>query len=447
MADATPDDVTLASQAFIYGYPLVYNMHEIAKMSAGTGVLPDPVPFNTLGAARTLLGPEAKFVTPNNDTLYLIAPGDLRNGPLVLTVPDTGSRYYVLQFVDAWTNNFAYIGTRATGNGAGAFLLAPPGYSGPGLDGATVIEVPTTVFAMVGRIAVDGDADLPAVHALQDQFSLEPHAPGASGDGPIGVPVPVDGVPDDLMWWEQFRVAVKAFAPGDVDQQFLDVAARFGVLDDESPYGDLDPARAQVLIDGAKKGAETIETLGTTLIKPVDGWTSAMHAFDYNLDYLSVGTIDTPEWKIADRLTAYVTRAVAARLGLWGNHGYEALYNILWTDGNGDPLDGSHRYELVLPSAPPVDAFWSLSMYDSPDYYLVANPIDRYQIGDRTEGLITADDGSITIYLQAEAPGGDKDANWLPAPTGVFRPVFRSYLPKAPLVDGTYAFPPVRRVD
>jgi hypothetical protein len=176
------------------------------------------------------------------------------------------------------------------------------------------------------------------------------------------------------------------------------------------------------------------------------GWSSALHAFDYNLDHLGLGTIDATEWKIPDRAKAYVVRAMAARAGFWGNHGYEADYAFAWTDSDGQPLDGANRYELRLESPPPVDAFWSLTMYDVPDFYLVANPIDRYSIGDRTPGLQTGRDGSVTIYLQTDSPGPGKDANWLPTPAGAFRPIMRTYQPLQPILDGTYVLPAVRKV-
>jgi hypothetical protein len=190
-----------------------------------------------------------------------------------------------------------------------------------------------------------------------------------------------------------------------------------------------------------------VDELSKTTLKIVDGWSTAEHAFDYNLDYLGPGTIDEPEWKIADRATAYATRAVAARLGLWGNHGYEATYYILWQDEHGDELDGSHAYELILSPPPPVNAFWSLTMYDEPGYYLVTNPIDRYSIGDRTPGLHTAADGSVTIYMQHTSPGEAKESNWLPAPAGKFRPVLRCYVPGEAILTGQYKLPTVRRVN
>jgi hypothetical protein len=137
----------------------------------------------------------------------------------------------------------------------------------------------------------------------------------------------------------------------------------------------------------------------------VNGWNSATHSFDYNLDHLGVGTLDRPEWRIEDRAVAYATRAAAARGGLWGNHGYEASYSMLWVDGDGDALDGANdRYELRLAPPTPVDAFWSLAMYDASDFYLVANPIDRYSIGDRTPGLATDGDGRSRSTFSATRP-------------------------------------------
>ncbi len=443
MTDA--DRIKVATQTYIYGYPMVYDLDETAKILSGsTSIVADAGP-NQFAYARELLGPDAKFVSPNNDTLYVIAACDVSAGPLVLHVPDTHDRYYVLQFVDAWSNNFAYVGRRATGTAEGNYLLTPTGYSDPVPDGMPVIEAPSNIFTIVGRVQANGADDLPAVHELQDAFTLRT----ISGDAPppgTGLPKIIPGVDPALAWWERFRVFLGEFPPPPADTAFVDAAATLGLTATDSPLVDPDPDLAKILVEGQKQGDATIETLGKTMIKMVNGWTSAMHAFDYNLDRVGLGTIDTPEWKIADRTTAYVTRAIAARLGLWGNHGYEAQYDILWQDEHGDELDGTGTYELTLRPAPPVDAFWSITMYDEPDYYLVANPIDRYSLGDRTPGLETAADGSVIIFMQQGTPGADKESNWLPAPSGKFRPILRSYQPKEQILSGGYELPKVRRV-
>jgi len=444
MADG--QQVKDAAEVYIYGYPLVYDLQEVANFVEGAGSFPVQAPYNSFGYARRLLGPETKFVSPNNDTLYVIAMMDVRQGPVVLHVPDTHDRYYVLQFIDAWSNNFAYIGRRATGTAEASFLLTDPAYDGPVPDGMTVLQAPTGVFTIGGRVQVDGDADLPAVHALQDQFTLTPLAGGASPGQVTGVPKPDPQVGDDLRWWEQFRVALAAFPPPQADAPFVALAERFGATAAESPYVDPDPELVELLTAGHQAGQAKIEELGKAGGDAAGGWTSAMHIFDYNLDHLGPGTIDAPEWKISDRPKAYVTRAVAARAGLWGNHGYEADYAFVWTDHDGQPLDGANRYELRLEQPPPVDAFWSLTMYDVPDFYLVANPIDRYSIGDRTPGLKTANDGSVTISMQTDSPGPGKESNWLPTPQGRFRPIVRMYQPQKAILDGTYVLPAIRKV-
>jgi hypothetical protein len=446
------EQVKLAAQVFLYGYPLVYSMREMAKFPKGTATLyaGKRLPYNTFGYARELITPDAHFVSPNNDTLYMYAVADVRSGPLVLHTPDTHDRYYVLQLIDAWSNNFAYVGRRATGTQEANYLIAPHDYSGPVPEGMKVIHAPTGLLMIGGRVATNGAADLPAAHALQDQFTitaLSVYQGGAAPAAVPGVPEADPRVSDDLKWWERFRVALAAFPPPAADAPFLALCEKFGLTAAESPYINPDPALEQVLVLGQKAGEDKIEELLKTAIKRVNGWQNALHIFDYNLDFYEIGAIDSPQWKIADRKTAYVLRAVAARAGLWGNHGYEADYQIVYTDADDQLLDSAHSYELHLPVPPPVNAFWSLTMYDAHDFYLVANPIHRYSIGDRTPGLKYGADGSLTIYMQKDSPGADKESNWLPTPqTGNFRPVMRMYQPQQPITEGTYLLPAIKRV-
>ena len=170
------------------------------------------------------------------------------------------------------------------------------------------------------------------------------------------------------------------------------------------------------------------------------------HLFDYNLDHFGIGTIDSPQWKTADRQASYLLRAAAARSALWGNHGYEVVYAHTYTDTEGKQLSGAHSYTLRFELPPPVESFWSVTMYDTPDYYLVDNPADRYSIGDRTPGLTYADDGSLTLVLQKERPGNPAEAsNWLPSPEGDFRPMIRLYTPKDAVLNGSYQLPRLER--
>ena len=444
-----PEMLQRALEAYVYGYPLVCDLKETAAVVEGDGSLPLTSSYNHFVRARALLGPETNFVTPNNDTLYILAGCDLSEGPLVLDVPDTAGRYYVLQFVDAWTNNFAYIGRRSTGTAEGTYLLAPAEYRGTVPEGMTEVRAPTLVFTIVGRVQVDGADDLPAVHDIQDGFSLTPlvvHQGGSTPPPVAGIPAGDTRVSGDLQWWEQLRVCVAAFPPPAGDARYLALLDELGVTARESPYIDPEPDLARLLVEGAKAGQALIEALIKSAAPPVNGWTDTLHLFDYNLDFFEVGTVDAPDWKIADRSKAYATRAAVARAGLWGNHGYEADYRLVNVDADGHQLDGSHRYELRLDRLPPVDAFWSLTMYDVPEFHLVDNPIDRYRIGSNTPDLTFADDGSLTIYLQAASPGAGKESNWLPVPAGDFRPVMRLYQPRDEVLAGKYDLPPMRRV-
>ena len=429
------DLAALAADAYIYGFPLVFDLQMVGGQ-AEMGMI-QPAPFNTFSHASRLAGPDDRFVSINNDTIYSIAQVDVSGGPVLLRVPDTAGRYYVLQFVDAWTNNFAYVGRRATGIAAGSFLLTPPGWQGNTPSGARVIEFPTTVATIVGRWACDGPDDLPAVRALQDLLALEPQGGSAAGFSAPAV------VPGELAFFEQMRTWMLAFPPSAADQAYQQRFASLGLLDPESRYADCPPDLARALTAGADDAKQKIEAALTSggLAPVVNRWTLTFHMFDYNLDHLGLGTIDGPAWKVADREASYLARALAARGGLWGNHGYEAAYPATYTDADGDQLDGRHRYTLTFDQDPPVDAFWSITMYDLPDFYLVANPIGRYSIGDRTPGLRRDSDGSLTIMIQHDPPADT--SNWLPAPDAPFRPLMRLYQPQPAILDGTYKIPAI----
>jgi hypothetical protein len=424
MVDRT---VALAADAYVFGFPLVFNLEQVHRLQSGRMGGLKPAPFNTFVHATEPAGPEDTFVSVNNDTLYSMAYLDMSGGPLRLTVPDAAGAYYVLQFVDAWTNNVAYVGTRATGTEAGEFLLVPPGWTGTAPEGARVIPIPTAIATIVGRCAFHGRDDLPRVRELQRGLRLAP----LPGNGPLhGIPA----VPSDF--FAKLRTWSEAFPPGPSDLPYMDRIRSLPLTD---------PTATGALAAGIAEGRRQVETLSRGGVAPtVNGWGGALHLFDYNVDFLGPGTRDDPRWTIPDRFTAYPVRAMAARVGLWGNHAYEAMYWTVYTDADGVQLNGAHRYRLRIEAPPPVGAFWSLTMYDMPDYHLVANPIDRYSIGDRTPGLRYGDDGSLTIVMRHDP---SDDPNWLPAPPGDFRPMIRMYLPGDEVLDGTYHLPPVERID
>ena len=216
----------------------------------------------------------------------------------------------------------------------------------------------------------------------------------------------------------------------------------------DSPYTDTDSELAAALRAGLAAGRERLEQALKLGASPrQNGWNLTYHVFDYNLDFFEVGRARRAAVEAPRRPGRYLMRALSARAGLWGNHAYEAAYAMVYDDGDDQPLDGAHRYELRFTTTPPVGAFWSVTMYDTPDYYLVENPIDRYSIGDRTPGLHYADDGSLTIVIQRDGPTEpDRAANWLPTPAGSFRPILRMYSPDAAVFDGTYELPPITRV-
>lgn len=422
-----------ATAAYFYYYPLVENLRQVERYVT-TGIGSNPAaPFNSFSHARKLAGPEDTFVTINNDTVYSMAQLDLSGGPLRLDVPATGDRYYVLQFVDAWTNNIAYIGTRATGNEAGSFLIAPPGWTGE--SEFPVVQASTDIVSIVGRFACTGNDDLSAVTSLQNSLVLEPLNPTAAVNG---LPA-VDANPSDgLLFWQQAHNWSQAFPAPAAESALIE---RFSGL--FSP--DVDSEDLAAWYDDGVAKLEDATKHGEAPV--FNGWTVGLHLFDYNVYNLSLGTIDDDRWKIRDEKVRLAERAIACRLGLWGNHAYEAVYAQAFTDVTGAPLLGENTYRINFPEKPPVGAFWSITLYDIPRYYLVDNPIDRYSIGDRTAGIRYEADGSLILTISKDEPTSvTARSNWLPAPDAAFRLVFRLYVPGESILDETYSYPPVELV-
>ncbi|KJL19654.1 hypothetical protein RN51_02996 [Microbacterium oxydans] len=443
MTEPAPQHDSLSVTAYLYAFPLVFNLGQVRRsVEDGIGSMP-AAPLNAIVHARTLAGADDDFVSINNDTVYSFAQIDLSAGPVHLHLPDAGARYHVMQFVDAWTDNFAYVGTRATGTGAKDVLLRGPSTrGGVSTDAADiVIDAPTDVVSMVGRWAVDGEADLPAVHALQDAMSL---------NGPVGRGLPEvasQGTPA-LDFWEQFRVWSRAFPAAPRDRALEATFTELGITGDV-PVGSLGDETVARLEHAFAEGESALDGILRSGSAPVvNGWQMTLHIFDYNLDYFGVGTIDDPQWKAPEGLQRLALRAGSAKAGLWGNHGYEAAYIMTYVDDRGEQLTGERHYTLRLAPPPPVGAFWSVTMYSLPEFFLVDNPIDRYSLGDRTPGIVYGDDRSLTITMSHVAPEDPvARANWLPTPSGEFRPIIRMYIPGEEVLDGSYEPPAIVRTE
>lgn len=435
----------LATRAYVYGFPLVFNVEHIRQaVDAGFGRNP-AAPFNHFSHSRSLAGPAEKFVSINNDTTYSFAQIDLSAGPLRLEVPDTQGRYYVLQFVSAWTDNFAYIGKRATGTAQASFLLVPPGWSGASPADVRVIHFPTNVGSIVGRWAVSDAADLPTVHALQDGLRL---TPVEGSRPPAGLSATGLGTDDpELSFWEQYRVHSQAFPPAPRDRQLQESFGPLGLLG-SAPVNKLPDGTQDALHAGYAAGAELLKRHLRDSLGLRNGWQDSTHVFDYNLDYFEVGAIDAPQWRLTDPDQRLLFRALGALGGLWGNHAYEAAYFPVYRDWRNDQLTGEHEYTVTFGPPPPNQGFWSLKMYGISELLLVDNVAGRYSVGDRTAGLIRDEDGGLTIHVSAREPEDPKQrANWLPAPKGPFRPILRIYLPEQSVLDGNYVLPPFVRTE
>ncbi|WP_420997879.1 DUF1254 domain-containing protein [Cupriavidus sp. 30B13] len=381
---------------------------------------------------RQLLGPRHRqVVTPNNDTLYSNAWLDLSQGPLLLDVPDSLGRYYVLGLLDFYTNPFGYIGTRTTGAAAGRFLLHGPGWRGEAPAGATAIACPTDAVWLLGRILVDGEADLPAVHALQDRLRL-----ATPGGAPAARRFDTGMQPGEHLGAGSAQArryaaivnrALRENPPPAAEAALVAGFAGHGIGPD-CDAGALDEDAAARL--GAAIG-DVLDELATPLPSDLGGgWTLPVEI------RASFGT------RFAER--ALVARNYIGALGV-----EEAMYVMADRDSTGAPLDGRAGYELAFAAdaLPQVGAFWSLTMYDKADCMLVDNALARYSLGDRSPGLRADADGGIRLHLSAAPPADPaRHGNWLPAPAGPFYVTLRLYVPGAAHLGKTFAYPPIRPV-
>jgi hypothetical protein len=428
------DSYTIGVQAYIYGLAPVIMQRTEQTMTTTPG--PGHAPVNQFGHIRHLATPnETDVVSPNSDTLYSTAWVELGKEPIVLHVPDTAGRYYVMQMLDAYTNTFAYVGRRVTGTGEGNYAIIGPDWNGSLPDGVKAIKSPTNTVWIIGRILVNGPKDVSNVTALQDRLTLTPLSqfgmPSGAGETqarPYSDKLqPSRDAQERLKFFEEMRVALKNNPPPKGEEALMAIFNRIGLGRNATPYGnETDPAIAEGLAQAIPVGNQIANDAWTNM-KGSDnnGWTYKTDIGTYGYDYL--------------------TRAAVAEGGLGANLPEEAVYPKAQADSDGKPLSGASQYVIHFAAGktPPVDAFWSLTLYNASTFMLVANQIDRYAIGDRTQGLKYNADGSLDIYIQHDPPLDD--SNWLPAPEGDFYLILRMYQPKPGVLNGTYQIPPVKK--
>ena len=400
------NDQAIARDAWLFVLPWI----EMATTRAR--VLKRGARTNRIYHRRSLSNHTDRSVTtPNNDTLYSLAWIDLTQGPVTLTIPPSGKRYVSAAILNMFTDNDAVLGTRVNGNGGGTFTIVGPDQP---IAGDSAVRVLTPHAWILIRTLVDGPADMAAARKVQSGFKVSgPKAPRPSAY------LERDAAPAD--YFATARALLTANPPRAVDAPFVARAA--GLLTE----GSFDPA---AMAAGVAQ-AQTIAKLATGRVAFVEGWS-------YPKPNLGFHGVD------------YGYRAIVALQGLGALPVAEAMYMKAAGDNDTGLYNDDGLYRLTLPRDLPLDGFWSLSMYEAtPDgqYFFTDNPIDRYAIGDRTEGLKRNADGTLDLWISRSDPGGERSANWLPAPkAGPFSMTLRTYLPRAELLDGRFRLPPIIKV-
>lgn len=428
------------AQAVIYGMPLV--LMDIT-MKKTTNVVPGHLlakPVNQFTHLRAF--PTAAFkdvVRANVDTLYSSAFLDLAKEPLVLSVPGTHGRYYLLPMLDAWTNVFATPGSRTTGTQAGSFLITGPNWSGTVPPGLQQLRSPTNMVWILGRTQTNGPEDYAAVHGIQDGYTLVPlsawgrpyTAPAGTADPTVDMETPPIEQLRHMTATQFFNTLARlleANPPPASEASILEKLAKIGIKPGQSfDPAALDTEVAHGLEQSVPAAFAKLEEAQKRMGTPVNGW-------------------HIPPQNLGNFGTDYGTRALIAWMAFGANLPADAVYPTTYVDSANKLLSGANRYTLHFDKgmAPPVNAFWSVTMYDAQSFF-VDNPIKRYAISSWMP-LTRNSDGSIDLYIQHESPGKLKEANWLPAPEGNFNVTLRMYWPKdkSPSInDGSWLPPAV----
>ena len=434
-----PEAHAIGVEAYLYFYPLVtmeLTRQQMTNVAKPEGFKAPPNAFASLPAFPTA---DMKVVVrPNFDTLYSSAWLDLSKEPMIVSVPDMHGRYYLMPLLDMWTDVFASPGWRTTGTGAGDFAVTPPGFSGSLPPGVVRIDAPTPHVWIIGRTKTDGPSDYDAVHSIQAGLKVTPlsqwgkPAEPAAGhvDPAIDMKTPPKLAVDTMPAGKVFAAAaeiLKAQPPHITDQPILARMQRIGIERGKSfDIDKVDPAIKSALEAAPQDAQKLMAWKVESLARVVNGWSM-------NTDTMGVYG------------NYYLKRAIVAQLGLGANLPEDAIYPINLADNTGKPLDGANAYivRFTKGEAPPVDAFWSITLYDA-EGYQAPNSLNRFAVSSWMPFKYEPD-GSLCLYVQSDSPGPDRQANWLPAPKGPFNLTMRLYAPKSEALTGKWSPPPVTK--
>jgi hypothetical protein len=441
-ADVTPDEArAIAKEAAVYGFPVIdsYRVNYEYFFKPGTPEYKG-APNTLINVPRVYTPADTAIQTPNSDTPYSFLGADLRTEPLVLTVPEIEKdRYYSIQLIDAYTFNFAYIGSRTTGNGAGSFLLAGPNWKGEKPLGIkAVIQSETEINILIYRTQLFDPADIDNVKKIQSEYRVQPlsqflgqTAPAAAPKIDYMTPCTPEEEKTSLKQFELLNFVLQfcPTVPSEVAlmERFAKINIGAGKTFDASTFS---PEVRKAIEEGV--GEAWLEFKG--LVKQLDAGKVTSGDVFGTRKYLNGN---------------YLYRMTAAALGIYGNSKEEAMYPVFRIDAEGKPLTGANRYILHFAKGelPPVHAFWSATMYELPQSLLVNNPIQRYLINSPMIPELKADgDGGITLYIQNETPGKELESNWLPAPKGPFAVYMRLYWPAEAALNGSWQAPKLVKV-
>jgi len=447
-ADLTPAETkAIAEEAFIYGLPIVMNYAVMYEYSVDKNSGQYKAPFNQIkNEARVFTYKDTSVITPNSDTPYSLLWLDLRAEPMVLSVPAVEKpRYYSVMMCDGNTYNYGYIGSRATGFEPGDYLVAGPDWKGETPAGIKQVFRSTTQFSLAAyRTQLYNPDDMPNVVKIQAGYKVQPLSAYLKRPAPAAAPAVNFPKINNAMVKTGFLgylAFALQFAPGGPEEKEIRAKlARLGVESGKPFDGKaLSPEQMAAIGEGMKDGEAKVEQYLKSGMKNINGWVVGSLFGD--------AAFFNGNWLL---------RAAAAKGGIYGNNAVEAMYPLTKTLANGEPLDGSkHDYTLTFPAGqlPPVNAFWSVTMYDGKTQFLIKNPINRYLLNSTMlQDMKKNADGSLTLYIQKDSPGADKEANWLPAPNDLIYLVMRLYWPKTeppsilPAGEGTWQPPAIEKV-